>query len=332
MAKGLRQLLQTLLTKEGYTRAERLEILDHSNYPDIRNNLFELLCLLIRKAKRQGKPLSDHILIEISIAAGNVTSASSSSSSTDIESCPSTPSSSNVASPSRPARSNKLSMLRTVENPPSGAPVLIDTRDISTQTETIAPINCENWDESTESYEYSSEEDDKPLQQLKMVLRSNIRNASSQNKTNGKPGITSNNISVNGKMDGPVTKEKFNGMSKKTETSHLDIDSDESEVFIAHKNNTYGGVPETHSFNSDIFTTECDELDAVPDMLVDRERNSTVPHMFSSHLSKGSEDKTAKLEQCISRTRALRACRLNNEEHSSKVADSTPSKIGRAHV
>jgi hypothetical protein len=79
MAKGLRQLLETLLIKEKFTRKERLEILDHRIYPSIRDNLFDLLCLIMRKARKQGTPLVEHILMEIKIAAGYLESMSDAS-------------------------------------------------------------------------------------------------------------------------------------------------------------------------------------------------------------------------------------------------------------
>lgn len=134
MAKGLRQLLESLLVKEGYTRQERLEILDHTNYPTIRDNLFELLCLLMRKAKQQGKPLADHILMEISIAAGHVYSSSPSGLDSDVTSKSQSPDYSTCSSglcDKLPMSRDKIVGLKKHLQTNSQSPC---SRDVSTQT------------------------------------------------------------------------------------------------------------------------------------------------------------------------------------------------------
>jgi hypothetical protein len=86
MAKGLRALLETLLIKEGYSRKQRLEILATNNYPDIRNHVFHLIRTIMRKARLEGKPYADNLLIEMSIAIENVGATSSVESDTDSSS------------------------------------------------------------------------------------------------------------------------------------------------------------------------------------------------------------------------------------------------------
>lgn len=89
MAKGLRALLETLLTKEGFSRQDRLEILATNNYPTIRNHIFQLLRRIMRKARQQGRPFVNHFMIELDIAVDNVVVSSSSG---ELDSSSSSPS------------------------------------------------------------------------------------------------------------------------------------------------------------------------------------------------------------------------------------------------
>jgi hypothetical protein len=292
MAKGLRQLLETLLVREGYTREERLEILDHSNYPFIRDNLLELLCLLLRRAKEQGSPLTDHILMEISIAAGHVSPSSPSLLESD-----SSPyySASSTASVSDKLPLSRAKIVLIGKQTKTGSQC-VSTKTTSTQTrsKSVSDIfdeleSCFAAETVTESSE-SEESEYSP------------RNSNGKAITNASQMVLRSNKCVGHYS---LEKEKI-----------CVSDSDESNDILT-------GLP-VGKHGSDIYTTENEKLDREHSFPPKTVFNPTGKKIQQKDSDKDKKLKGQKLEQCVSRAHLLRSCRVTS------IAEGTESSDLRA--